>query len=221
MYITHRQSHFQIQSMPCSNCSSHGHNIRTCPSLTPTLNSHASNNIDDDDNTVFYPVSLDFNNDDALLGMEDIAQEPQECMVCYDIVGAESVKLKCKHTYCVGCFVKHMRIANTCGFCRAEICEPPKKTQQKHISSAQICEIIEDVLDSNPEFIDTLHNDIIRQANDFMISNHKNMTTRQRSNNESIIRDILKNTDMTFGLWISGIHIGDEVAQHFMDYNNE
>jgi len=47
------------------------------------------------------------------------------------------------------------------------------------------------------------------------------MTTRQRSYNENIIKDILKNTDMTFGLWISGIHIGGEIAQQFMDYNND
>lgn len=204
--------------MPCSNCSSYGHNVRTCPSRTPTL---ISENIDDDDITVFYPVEPDFDNHDALLGMEDIVQEPEECMVCYDIVGEESVKLKCNHTYCVGCFVQHMRVANTCGICRAEICEPPKKTQQKHMSSTQICEIIEDVLNSNPDFIDTIHNDVIRQANIYMDSNCKTMTTRQRSYNENIIKDILNNTDMTFGLWISGIHIGDEIAQQFMDYNND
>ena len=206
--------------MPCSNCSSYGHNVRTCPSRTPTLISPASENIDDDDSTVLYPVESDFDNHDALLGMEDIVQEPLECMVCYDIVSKESVKLKCNHTYCVGCFVKHMRTANTCGVCRAEICEPPKKPQKKHISPTQIYEIIENVITSNPEFRDTIHNDVIRQANIYMDSKCKPITTRQRSNNESTIRDILKNTDMTFGLWISGILIGDKIAQHFMDYND-
>ena len=201
--------------MPCSNCSSTGHNIRTCPSRTPTLLTPISHD-DDDDNTVFYPVSLDFDNDDAMLGMGDITQEPQECIICYETTGKESVSLKCNHTYCLGCFIKHMRVANTCGMCRSEICEPPKKTQQKHISSSQICEIIEEIVDSNPEFVDTIHKEIIRQANDEMTRNH-NITTRQRANNTNIINDILKKTDMTFGLWIAGIHIGDEISRHFMN----
>lgn len=206
--------------MPCSICSSSGHNIRTCPLQTPTLLSPISDN-QDDNSTVFYPVSLDFDNDDAVLGMEDIAKEPLECMVCYEIVDKESVNLKCNHTYCVECFIKHMRVANSCGICRSEICEPPKKTKYKHLSSSQICDIIENVLESNPEFINTIHNDVIRQANEYMDSKNINITTRQRSDNENIIKEILKSTDMTFGLWISGIHIGDEITQHYMAYEDE
>jgi len=201
--------------MPCSNCSSVGHNIRTCPSRTPTLLTPTSDSIDDD-NTVYYPVSLDFDNDDAILGMEDITQEPQECIICYETINKESVSLKCNHTYCVGCFIKHMRVANSCGICRSEICEPPKKTQQKYLSSAEICAITEEFVISNPEFVDTIHKEIIRQANDEMKRNH-NITTRQRDKNANIINDILQKTDMTFGLWIAGIHIGDAVAQHFMN----
>ena len=205
--------------MPCSNCSSTGHNIRTCPSRTPTLLTPIFQD-HDDDSTVFYPVSLDFDNDDAILGMKDIAQEPPECMVCYDTIGEDSVRLKCNHNYCVGCFIKHMRLANTCGICRSEICDPPKKTQQKRINPHELCEIIEHVIDSNPAFIDTIHREIIRQA-DCHMKTDNTITTRQRTNNVKTVTDILKKTDMTFGLWIAGIHIADEVASYFMDYDNE
>ena len=35
------------------------------------------------------------------------------CIICYEKISEdENVKIKCGHTYCLNCFIKHMRIDN-------------------------------------------------------------------------------------------------------------
>jgi len=53
-----------------------------------------------------------------------------ECPICYETVdrdGGGFAVLKCKHEYCIGCTIKHMRTANQCAMCRTKVCAAPQK----------------------------------------------------------------------------------------------
>lgn len=49
--------------------------------------------------------------------------DSDECIICFEKIKKENgnVSLKCKHMYCIACFVKHMRIDNKCALCRIEL----------------------------------------------------------------------------------------------------
>lgn len=74
------------------------------------------------------PVDWDvsFNNANFPFEKEELddKNENEECMVCYEKVSDEKVTIKCGHTYCVECFVKHMRTQGTCAYCRTDVCKP-------------------------------------------------------------------------------------------------
>ena len=142
--------------MPCSVCKQTGHNARTCQSelaMSPIF----------DDKTVakFRLDEPEFNVEDEMLKWAEELQEydaelakqkpKDECIICYETVGDGEVRIKCGHIYCVGCFVKHMRTASSCAYCREPICEaPPKKRLSEHTQAAiadQIAENSEDIAD--------------------------------------------------------------------------
>ena len=136
--------------MPCSVCKQTGHNARTCQSelaMSPIF----------DDKTVakFRLDEPEFNVEDELLKWANELQEydaelanqkpKDECIICYETVGDGEVRTKCGHIYCVGCFVKHMRTASNCAYCREPICEAPqKKRLSEHIQSAMSDRIAEE-----------------------------------------------------------------------------
>jgi hypothetical protein len=133
--------------MPCSNCSEPGHTIRTCPLREPELLSPSI--IGGDDISQIDLVAWD-----VLMGMEELTEEPPECMICYESVTDDSVTLKCGHIYCVSCFAQHMRVSNGCAGCRRPLCEPPKKHKSyRSLSQTQVCDIVEETLNDNPGFI--------------------------------------------------------------------
>jgi hypothetical protein len=49
-----------------------------------------------------------------------------DCPICLNRIPANgSVTTKCKHSYCIDCFIKHIESNNSCPLCRLELC--PKR----------------------------------------------------------------------------------------------
>jgi len=199
--------------MSCSHCKTKGHNIRTCPLLKdPVLNDCLDI---DDCSTVKYEEELD--SSDVMMGIGELLEDPLECMVCYENIDNESVTLKCGHIYCVTCFVSHMRLTNTCAACRAEICEPPKKPKIRGFSQTQICDIVEETLNENPEFIQTMHDDLLKQTKKFLKEKYKDTTDRQRCQMAIMIKQAISSTNLNFSLWLAGIHIAHTIDAHYTE----
>ena len=179
--------------MPCSNCSRNGHNIRTCLNERYNLVSDDSDINELDIKLSAEPTS--FNN-----------QLPQviECMVCYEDIKDEKVNLKCGHAYCVQCFIKHMRVGNNCAGCRAPICDPPTKTATRTLSHSDISDLIDSNLGSNPNFIGTIHSDMVSQANKYIDENYGDTTEVERRKILLMMKQAIESTDLTFGFWLSG-----------------
>jgi hypothetical protein len=125
--------------------------------------------------------------------------EKKECMVCYEEVLDESVTIKCGHTYCVTCFVKHMRTQGTCAYCRTEVCEPPAK---KSLGPDSRASVIDQWLENSRDL-----NDLIRGDN---LANNQNLIRTETVNMvENLCVEAARNTNMTFGLWMAGIRASE------------
>jgi hypothetical protein len=206
--------------MPCCGyCAESGHNIRTCPNLNaPMVDRAEVSVIEDDDATVEYLDIDSFEQSDVALGMSDLVEDPPvvSCMVCYEDVDGEKVTLKCGHDYCVSCFVKHMRIANNCAYCRDTVCEPVVKVK-KTISPNQISNIIESSIIDHPDFLHTIHTDLLTQTKKFIEDKYNDTTTRERAQIALMCKIAIESTNMTFGYWIAGMHMADGIVAHFQD----
>lgn len=193
--------------MPCSNCLRNGHNIRTCPDLQFNL-------IDDD---LSYISHDDLDAQDVHMGMAKLIADKQippiECMVCYEDIEGEQVNLRCGHAYCVQCFIKHMRVGHNCAGCRAPICDPPKKTGSRTLSHSEISDLIDHNLETGPDFIGSVHADIIRQANKYIDENYGDSTETDRRRILVMMKHAIESTDLTFGFWIAGF----SMAQNIID----
>jgi len=216
--------------MPCSICYQTGHNIRTCTYIEPALISDAISSISYDE---FYTHNLDLPSmsDAELLvetpsnlyssinsfeypPFEDIFPEVIECMVCYEEIENEKVSLKCGHSYCVQCFIKHMRVGNNCAGCRAHICDPPKKTRANHIlSQDEISGIVDRNLINGPDFIESVRSDLLRQTNRHIEASGGDTTEMQRYQMLIIMEQAIKNADINFGFWLAGM----SMAQNIID----
>ena len=200
--------------MPCRNCSESGHNIRTCPLKEPELLSPSVIGCDD--------ISLiDLDASDVLMGMEELTEETPDCMICYESVTDDSVTLKCGHIYCVSCFAQHMRVSNGCAGCRRPLCEPPKKHKSyRSLSQTQICDIVEETLNDNPGFIETVHNDLLKQTKKYISEHYQDTTTRQQCQIAIMMKNAIANTKLDFGFWLSGIHIAHHIDAHYNEQND-
>jgi hypothetical protein len=88
--------------MPCSNCGTEGHNIRTCRWKKPVKKTRV---------------------------YERLKRDIKDCCVCYEQLetGNGTVTTPCGHNYCTPCFANWMRKSGTCAYCREEVCEAPKQ----------------------------------------------------------------------------------------------
>ena len=60
--------------------------------------------------------------------VQEEVQEMKDCSICLDSHEEQcTVKMKCCHSLCFDCFVRHARTSNTCPLCRAEFAAPPKQ----------------------------------------------------------------------------------------------
>lgn len=146
---------------------------------------------------------------------EEVAREQRECIICYETVGNEKVSIKCGHTYCVGCFVKHMRLSNECAYCRTELCEVP---QNKRRMNTEIrSHLIEEAL--NDEGVSqAMKTDFIRQMRDSITRQLATDTPRSLRSvtmmNEMCARAVVA-VDMTFASWIVGLHTSNYISDWY------
>lgn len=193
--------------MPCGICRQMGHNVRTCQSelALPDL---------------FDPETVGrFNLENDAVLLEELwrdAEEPveypepdtekKECIVCYEEVLDESVTIKCGHTYCVTCFVKHMRTQGTCAYCRAEVCEPPAK---KSLGPDGRASVIDQWLDNSDDLNDLIRGEFVRQMRDNLANNNNLIRTETVNMVENLCVEAARNTNMSFGLWMAGVRASE------------
>jgi hypothetical protein len=221
--------------MPCGICRETGHNMRTCSTLAPysrgELNQYRERvtryyDANDDAEFVESLNALEPEMDsDAFIQslrkeveLEEAAREAEleECMVCYERVTNEKVSLRCGHSYCVGCFVKHMRVGNTCAYCRTEVCEPPSSSK-KHMSTDTRHALIHESLDGN--LADTMYRDFVEQMRGSiavqMSQNASQMNRRSAAMmNEMTIR-AASSVDMTFASWVVGLQTSNYMSDWY------
>ena len=51
-------------------------------------------------------------------GTPDMRSQQDECPICYEKIENGKVILKCKHIFCIDCFIKCIHQKNTCPMCR-------------------------------------------------------------------------------------------------------
>ena len=216
--------------MPCGICRETGHNARTCSTLAPysrgELNQYSRGereppphyyDANDDAEFVEFLNALEpeMDSDAFIQSLKDeVALELEECMVCYERVTNEKVSLECGHSYCVGCFVKHMRVSNTCAYCRAEVCEPPPSSK-KHMSTDTRHALVQQSLDG---LADAMYRDFVEQMRASfavqMSRNESQLNLRSRTMmNEMTVR-AASSVDMTFASWVVGL----QTSNHMSDW---
>ena len=185
--------------MPCSICKQNGHNSRTCASelALPEL-------FDEQTITKFKLSDLDVEcNLNAIFDTE----EKKECIVCYDEVDGEKVTIKCGHTYCVQCFVKHMRIQGTCAYCRSDICEPPNKT--KTLLPDTRATIMDQFVNNSQDLIELIRGEFIHQMRSGVTNSQILQQNAMNSIVENIVIDTAHNANLAFSLWMVGVRASE------------
>lgn len=147
---------------------------------------------------------------------EEVAREQRECIICYETVDNEKVSIKCGHTYCVGCFVKHMRLNNECAYCRTELCEAPQK--KRRIDTDTRSRLIEQALSVDEYVGQTLKSDFIRQMRDSITTQILENSPRN-SRSATVITEICAKAvvavDITFASWVVGLHTSNYISDWY------
>ena len=209
--------------MPCRLCHMIGHNIRTCHlnenhNFIPVerwFDSEEDPDAGFDEFIKTLDPALDFESHMIKSLKAEMECEKLECIICYETVDNEKVGIKCGHTYCVGCFVKHMRLNNECAYCRTELCEAPRN--KRRIDTDTRSQIIEQALYCN-DMHETLKSDFIRQMRD-------SITKQIVSDNPKILRSATLSTeicamavmsvDMTFASWVVGLRTSQYISDWY------
>jgi hypothetical protein len=81
-----------------------------------------------------YEIELEFNKEQKKSKRQKINEE---CKLCFhEII---STTLKCGHTMCSECCIKHFRKSENCPFCRKMICEKEDRTDEyEHIITSDL-----------------------------------------------------------------------------------
>jgi hypothetical protein len=217
--------------MPCGICREPGHNVRTCSTLAPYREPPYYYDANDDaefveslnalepemDSDAFIQsLRKEVELEEAEAEAEAREAELEECMVCYERVTNEKVSLRCGHSYCVGCFVKHMRVGNTCAYCRTEVCEPPSSSK-KHMTTDTRHALIHESLDGN--LADTMYRDFVEQMRaSFAVQMSGNASQMNRRSaammNEMTVR-AASSVDMTFASWVVGLQTSNYMSDWY------
>lgn len=221
--------------MPCSVCREPGHNARTCKPTEPSLFYDANQNIEfiefmnalansdefEEDasynNTEFVEFMNALEITDSCMTSAELVQEEEleECMICYEHVTNEKVSLKCGHSYCVDCFVKHMRINNTCAYCRTEVCEPPP-SNKKQMTTETRHALIHRSIDG---FSETMYRDFVVQMRASlavqMSQNESQITRRSAAIMNEMCASAASSVDMTFASWVVGLQSSNYISDWY------
>ena len=188
--------------MPCGICKQTGHNARTCRSelALPDLF---------DELTVARFELPDWDvsfNEDLPFYKSELEDKKEECMVCYEEVSDEKVTIKCGHTYCVECFVKHMRTQGTCAYCRTEVCKPPAKLS---LAPDMRASIMDQWLENSHDLSTMIREEFIRQMRDNLARDVRLIRTETVEMVENLCIGAASNTNLTFGLWMAGVRASE------------
>ena len=188
--------------MPCGICKQTGHNVRTCRSelALPDLF---------DELTVARFELPDWDvsfNEDLPFYKSELEDKKEECMVCYEEVSDEKVTIKCGHTYCVECFVKHMRTQGTCAYCRTEVCKPPAKLS---LAPDMRASIMDQWLENSRDLSTMIREEFIRQMRDNLARDVRLIRTETVEMVENLCIGAASNTNLTFGLWMAGVRASE------------
>ena len=188
--------------MPCGICKQTGHNVRTCRSelALPDLF---------DELTVARFELPDWDvsfNEDLPFYKSELEDKKEEWMVCYEEVSDEKVTIKCGHTYCVECFVKHMRTQGTCAYCRTEVCKPPAKLS---LAPDMRASIMDQWLENSHDLSTMIREEFIRQMRDNLARDVRLIRTETVEMVENLCIGAASNTNLTFGLWMAGVRASE------------
>ena len=190
--------------MPCGICKQTGHNARTCRSelaLPDLFDEQTVDRFGLPDWDVSFNEDLPFDNKE----LED-KNKKEECMVCYEEVSDEKVTIKCGHTYCVECFVKHMRTQGTCAYCRTEVCTPPAKVS---LAPDMRASIMDQWLENSHDLSTMIREEFIRQMRDNLARDVRLIRTETVEMVENLCIGAASNTNLTFGLWMAGVRASE------------
>ena len=222
--------------MPCSICSESGHNARTCRYVDSALDASAGEVDDIQFIELVETVQLgsEFQNPDPDAAFDEyleaemlavsnvnarikeleaeIDEEKQECVICYESVSNGKVDIKCGHTYCVDCFVKHMRVSNTCAYCRTELCELPQS--KRRMSADTRSELID--MAFNAGLYETLHGDFLRQMRSSICDQMSTLpNTRGARVVDEMCQRAVQSVDMTLAAWIIGLQSSNYITDWY------
>jgi len=146
---------------------------------------------------------------------EEVEREKRECIICYEAVGNEKVSIKCGHTYCVGCFVTHMRMSNQCAYCRTELCEVPQS--KRKMTRDTRTNIVETALTSSNGWLrQTLLDDFTRQTREAVLQiNSAKTNTRSVTEMNRTINEAIQSVDITFASYLIGIHTSNYISEWY------
>ena len=190
--------------MPCGVCKQTGHNARTCKSelaLPDLFDQFTLDRFELPEWDVSFNEDLPFEKEE----LED-KNKKEECMVCYEEVSDGKVTIKCGHTYCVECFVKHMRTQGTCAYCRKEVCKLPEKASLAPDTRASI---MDQWLENSGDLSDMIRGEFIRQMRENLERDVRLIRTETVEIIENLCMGAADNTNLTFGLWMAGVRASE------------
>jgi hypothetical protein len=147
---------------------------------------------------------------------EEVEREKRECIICYETVENEKVSIKCGHTYCVGCFVKHMRLSNECAYCRTELCEVPQNKRRMNAQTRS--QLIEDALNVEVGACETFKADFMRQMRASItreIAENCPRNVRSATMMTEMCARAVMSVDMSFASWVVGIHTSNYISDWY------
>jgi hypothetical protein len=203
--------------MPCKVCKQTGHNVRTCKSelaLPPLFDDATVERFGLESMSPAFGGSLLAGGIDyELWFVKEPKKEKEECMVCYEEVSDEQVKIKCGHTYCVECFVKHMRTGSNCAYCRTPVCEPPVK---QHLLPDTRAAIVDQLLNNSNDLSTMIRTEFVRQMNAHVEADRLLIRTETTEYVKQMYANAALNVDVTFELWQAGIR-ASEYTSHWYE----
>lgn len=144
-----------------------------------------------------------------------------ECMVCMDEItdSLDEIKTKCGHIYCLTCFVYHMRVSNSCGYCRTElVAEKPKELPT--MDDRLIINMTDHILNNFQEAggMDVIYTNLSNKFKAYIGRAIRETDIRITRNTNNVIEECLKiipNLNLDFAMWAYTLESVQAVANWY------